>query len=177
MMVFRTTHTNATFRWNNLTRKGEQMSKDKSTTADSNSSTQSWSYSAAVALFPTHGCSEIACEFHLPPDCAGHSGVFCCALNLSDALMRVGYALPASTDVNYCDHGRVRNADGMARICRKQNSGAIDASSWSNRPSWKGIVYFEGGEVTQHIDFWDGASAVHTQYPSANVIWFWKLGS
>ena len=140
------------------------------------SSTREWSWSKVHPLFPTHGCSVTSCEFHRPPDCSGDA-IFCCALNVSDALIRAGYSLPGAADVNYCNHDRVRNADGMARICKKQNGGAIDASGWSQRPSWKGLVYFEGGEVSQHIDLWDGTKAVHTQYPDADVVWFWRMGA
>jgi hypothetical protein len=143
-------------------------------------STQDWSWSKVRPLFGRFGCSVKGCEFHRPPDCKGDT-VFCCALNVSDALMRAEYKLPAASDVNYCTgHGspapRVRNADGMARICNAQNGGRPDASEWKNRPKWKGIVYFEGGSVTQHIDLWDGEGAVHQPYPGAAVVWFWKLG-
>jgi hypothetical protein len=140
-------------------------------------STTDWSYQQAIDLFPKHGCSTSGCEFHLPPDCTSRPGTFCCALNVSDALIRAGYTLPHATNVNYCPHDRVRNADGMARICNAQNGGTWDVSGWNNRPAWKGIVYFEGGTVTNHIDFWDGDSAVHTQFPDANTVWFWKLGT
>jgi hypothetical protein len=152
------------------------------------SSTQDWIYRNVVALFPRHGCSVASCSYHFPPDCSSQPGTFCCALNVSDALIRAGYTLPAAISVNYCNHtssaangtNRVRNADGMSRICRQQNGGVIDVSGWASRPSWKGIVYFEGGPdlggATGHIDFWDGASAVHTQYPTAATVWFWRLG-
>lgn len=140
------------------------------------SSTKDWSWETVVPLFPKHGCSVRDCEFYLPPDCSSRPNTFCCALNLSDALIRAGYSLPNADEVNYCGHERVRNADGMARICKKQNDDKIDVSGWANRPSWKGIVYFEGGTVTQHIDFWNGTSAEHTQFPGADVVWFWRMG-
>jgi hypothetical protein len=84
----------------------------------------------------------------------------------------------------------------MARICDAQNGGAPDLSGWSKRPSWNGIVYFEGNLaleeekephpfsklgllVTGHVDLYDGATrdAVHKSYPSATTVWFWKLGA
>jgi len=138
-------------------------------------STQDWKWNKVRPLFPKHGCSETDCEFHKPPDCSGDE-IFCCALNVSDALIRATYTLPGADQVNYCPHDRVRNADGMARVCRAQNGGRVDASEWENRPEWKGIVYFEGGTVTQHIDLWDGSGAVHTQFPDADTVWFWKMG-
>jgi hypothetical protein len=79
----------------------------------------------------------------------------------------------------------VRNADGMARICNVQNGGNPDISGWTKRPAWKGIVFFEGNLLmdfashiyaTGHIDLWDGDKAVHSQYPEANLVWFWKMG-
>jgi hypothetical protein len=141
-------------------------------------STQNWQWSKVQPLFPKHGCSVKTCAFHRPPDCSGDT-VFCCALNVSDALIRAGYSLPSAADVEYCkshEKPRVRNANGMARICDKQNGGKPDVQDWKNRPSWKGIVYFEGGTVSWHIDLWNGTSAEHTQYPDANVVWFWKMG-
>ncbi|KAA0134439.1 hypothetical protein V6x_51630 [Gimesia chilikensis] len=142
-----------------------------------NSSTQAWSWSKITPFFSKYGCSVQSCVFYLPPDCSSQPGTFCCALNLSDAIIKANYSLPDASMVNYCPHGRVRNADGMARICRVQNGGKIDVSGWDNRPSWKGIVYFEGNEVTQHIDFWDGRQALHKSYPNASVVWFWRMGT
>jgi len=136
-------------------------------------STTDWSYSNAIKYFGNNGCSQPGCPFN------GCQGFLCCALNLSDALIQAGYSLPAATNVNYCPHKRVRNADGMARICNVQNGGNPDASTWAHRPAWKGIVYFEGnlGQATGHIDFWNGTDAVHASYPSATTIWFWQLGT
>lgn len=168
------------------------------------SSTQDWNYDKVIAKFGENGCSVSGCSFSHPSGCAT-ANVLCCALNLSDAVIQAGYNLPTATDVNYCNHSgssgkRVRNADGMARVVRAQNGSKIDASSWANRPSWKGIVYFEGGlalrsiyeetartelapndfstvfRATGHIDLWDGTKGVHAQYPDATTIWFFKLG-
>lgn len=161
-------------------------------------STRDWKYEKILPKFGEQGCSISGCSFHYPGGCAS-AQVWCCALNLSDAIIRAGYALPSASDVNYCNHTtaaarRVRNADGMARIVRNQNDGKIDASEWKNRPSWKGIVFFEGGlsldraaakapddyqkleAATGHIDLWDGKGGVHAEYPNADVIWFWRLG-
>lgn len=168
------------------------------------SSTQDWNYDKVIAKFGESGCSVSGCSFSHPSGCAT-ANVLCCALNLSDAVIQAGYDLPSATDVNYCNHSgssgkRVRNADGMARVVRAQNGTEIDASSWANRPSWKGIVYFEGGlalrsiydetartelapsdfsgvfRATGHIDLWNGRKGVHAQYPDATTIWFFKLG-
>lgn len=142
-------------------------------------STQDWSYSRVRVLFPNDGCTHPGCNFRR----AVHPSWNFCALNLSDALLRSGYALPAAADVNTCDPAhpkpRVRNADGMARICRAKNGGAIDASGWVNRPAWNGIVFFEGnlGNVTGHIDLWDGTQGVHGNYPQATTVWFWRMGA
>lgn len=142
-------------------------------------STRDWSYSRTVAVFPRDGCAVSGCTFNAQH----HPDWNFCALNVSDALLRVGYTLPAAAQVNYCEPAhakpRVRNADGLARICRAQNNGEIDASTWAARPSWKGIVFFEGnlGPVTGHIDLWNGTDAVHTSYPHAATVWFWKLGT
>lgn len=132
-----------------------------------------WSWQSTFNQFGTVGCSTAGCQFH------GCSGFLCCALNLSDALMLAGYALPSASAVNYCPHGRVRNADGMARVVNAKNGGRPDVSGWSNRPAWKGIAYFEGnlGPATGHIDLWDGTQGVHAQYPSASTIWFWEMGA
>jgi hypothetical protein len=139
-------------------------------------STTDWKWSKVLPLFGTGGCSVAGCPFRFDPA----STFNYCALNLSDALVRVPYALPAAANVNYCNHQRVRNADGMARICRAQNEGAIDSQGWASRPSWNGIVYFEGGFVgaTGHIDLYDGSTrqGLHANYPDATVVWFWKLG-
>jgi hypothetical protein len=169
------------------------------------SSTQDWSYARVAARFGESGCSVSGCSFSHPQGCASAS-VLCCALNLSNAVVEAGYSLPSATDVNYCDHAgasakRVRNADGMARVVKAQNGGRIDASGWANRPSWKGIVYFEGGlslqslyadaenteiapadfasvfRATGHIDLWDGEKGVHAQYPNSSVIWFFRLSA
>lgn len=136
------------------------------------SGTQEWSWANTYSKFGASGCSTPGCPFH------GCTGFLCCALNLSEALIQAGYTLPAATSVNYCAHNRVRNADGMARICNAQNGGRPDASGWSSRPSWKGIVYFEGnlGRATGHVDLWDGTKGVHNQFPAASTIWFWKMG-
>ncbi len=163
------------------------------------SSTKDWKYSSVLAQFGANGCSVPGCPFNHPEGC-GTDQVFCCALNLSDAIIKAGYSLPDADNVNYCAHNRVRNADGMARVTRAQNGGAIDASTWANRPSWKGIVFFEGGlgltetyekaardvrapsdfakvfAVTGHIDLWDGTKGVHATYSDATTIWFWRLG-
>lgn len=168
------------------------------------SSTLDWKYDKVVAKFGENGCSVSGCSFSHPSGCATEN-VLCCALNLSDAIIQAGYSLPTAKDVNYCNHSgssgkRVRNADGMARVTRAQNGGTIDASTWVNRPSWKGIVYFEGGltlrslydetarkelapkdfsavfRATGHIDLWDGTKGVHAQYPDSTTIWFFKLG-
>jgi hypothetical protein len=140
-----------------------------------------WSYSRILARFGTTGCTVPGCPFH--DDGSGTPAIFFCALNLSDAILRAGYTLPPASNVNYCTHAnpRVRNADGMARIVRAKNGGAIDVSGWANRPSWQGIVYFEGGpdlqNATGHIDLWDGTRGVHAQYPTATTIWFWRLAA
>lgn len=168
------------------------------------SSTQDWDYDAVATHFGENGCSIGGCSFNHPNGCASAS-VLCCALNLSDAVIRAGYTLPGASDVNLCNHGgispkRVRNADGMARVIRAQNGGRVDSSTWAGRPAWKGFVYFEGGLslsaiydelaeeklapedfstaflATGHIDLWNGNSAVHAQYPDASTIWFWRLG-
>lgn len=129
-------------------------------------------------LFGITGCSVAGCPFRFDPA----SDFNFCALNLSDALVRAPYILPDAVNVNYCTHGRVRNADGMARVCRKQNGGGIDLQGWENRPSWNAIVYFEGGPslggATGHIDLYDGQTkkGLHASYPDAAVVWFWKLG-
>lgn len=167
-------------------------------------STLDWKYDSVAARFGENGCSVSGCGFSHPNGCAT-ANVLCCALNLSDAIIRAGYTLPQASDVNLCNHSgasakRVRNADGMARVTRAQNGGRIDASTWANRPSWKGIVYFEGGLslssiyeelgrnkrapndfpttflATGHIDLWDGTKGVHAQYPDSDVVWFWRLG-
>lgn len=167
-------------------------------------STQDWKYDTIAAHFGEIGCSVNECSFNHPRGCKTDS-VLCCALNLSDAIIQAGYTLPLASDVNFCNHAsispkRVRNADGMARTIKKQNSERIDASGWANRPAWKGIVYFEGGLslsaiseklaqenmlvneysipflATGHIDLWDGTKGVHAQYPDADIIWFWRLG-
>ena len=146
-------------------------------------STKDWSWKSAADKFSNHGCSESGCYFNQPGGC---QTFLCCALNLSDALIRTGYSLPGATDVKYCNHKRVRNADGMARVCNKQNGGKCDVQGWKNRPTWKGIVYFEGDlrvdyashiRATGHIDFWDGKKALHAEYPNANVVWFWRMGA
>ncbi|TGD72192.1 hypothetical protein E4634_16120 [Mangrovimicrobium sediminis] len=157
------------------------------------SSTKDWKYDKVEAKFKEIGCIVSGCEFNHPQGCKSAS-VLCCALNLSDAVISAGYSLPSASNVNYCPHGRVRNADGMARVTKSQNSGAIDATGWANKPSWKGIVYFEGGLAlsqiydgltrnskslilaTGHIDLWNGSGAVHAEYPDAATIWFWRLG-
>jgi hypothetical protein len=142
-------------------------------------STKDWSYAAALAHFPTDGCTYSGCPFNRAANPAWNF----CALNLSDALIRAGYALPNASNVNYCDPAhpspRIRNADGMARVCRAQNAGQIDASTWAARPAWMGIVFFEGhmGNVTGHIDLWNGTEGVHGNYPTASTIWFWRLGA
>ena len=171
-------------------------------------STRDWLYASVARLFGQNGCSISGCEFNHPMGCAS-ANVLCCALNLSDAIVRAGYDLPKASDVNYCSHGgsapkRVRNADGCARVVRAQNGGSVDVSGWKNRPTWKGIVYFEGGlslneiyeqltantgkkssipvdfdtvfTATGHIDLWNGTKAVHAEYPDATTIWFWRLG-
>ena len=152
------------------------------------SSISEWSYQDLLGNFGTNGCSVKACGFHFEPSCDGLAN--CCALNLSDAIIRSGYTLPSASNVNFCGHAvnqtngqqRVRNADGLARICRKQNGGTIDTSTWAKRPSWKGIVFFEGGPslsgpgITGHIDLWDGSKGVHATYSDADVVWFFKLG-
>jgi len=146
------------------------------------SSTQDWKYDEILPYFQNDGCTVEKCPFNRNT----HPDWNFCALNLSDALIRAGYTLPDAEDVNYCQpphaHGeplRVRNADGLARICKEQNGGRIDASGWANRPAWKGIVYFEGNfspDVSGHIDLWDGKQGVHGTYPDAKLVWFWKLG-
>jgi hypothetical protein len=161
---------------------------------------QDWNYAAVASKFGTSGCSYPGCHYN--GICDPSSAVFCCALNLSDALIQAGISLPQASNVNYCDqpphpNPRVRNADGLARICNAQNGGAPDASGWANRPKWKGIVFFGpplglfGAEdsgfrtepeknielaATGHIDLWDGQHAVHASYPGAATVWFWKLG-
>lgn len=135
----------------------------------------SWEYDRVAREFDTVGCSVAGCPFHN----AGNV-ILACALNLSDAVIRAGYDLPTAPNVNLCPHGRIRNADGMARIVRKM-AGGPQAQGWSNLPGWKGVVYFEGGSrlqgVTGHIDLWDGSKAVHRQFPDAKVIWFFRLAS
>jgi len=144
-------------------------------------STQSWSWGTVHPHFGDSGCSELQCPYHRSSGTP--AGINFCALNLSDVFIRSGYTLLQASDVQYCQHGRVRNADGMARVVRAQNGGAIDASGWQNRPTWNGIVFFEGGpdltNVTGHIDLYKGAtqSAIHAEYPNASTVWFWKLGS
>jgi hypothetical protein len=145
------------------------------------SSTQDWSWAKVYPNFGRGGCIVAGC----PYNSAEHPGsdLFYCALNLSQALIASGYTLPAASSVNYCAHKKVRNADGMARICKMQNGGGIDESGWDKRPSWNGIVYFEGGpdlsNATGHIDLYDGKTkkALHESYPTANVVWFWKMGA
>lgn len=141
-----------------------------------------WSYQRVFERFGSSGCSLTNCYFRHSG--ASPSDLFYCALNLSDAILQAGYTLPSAPDVKYCDspahaNPRVRNADGLARIVRAKNGGAIDASEWRNRPAWKGIVYFEGGpdfsRASGHIDLWNGTGAVHKAYPSASVVWFWRL--
>ena len=133
--------------------------------------TTAWSWQSTRKHFGTVGCSVPGCPFH------GCTEFFCCALNLSDALIGAGYTLLGAPNVNYCPHQRVRNADGMARICNAQNGGRPDVSGWANRLNWKGIVYFEGnlGQATGHIDLWDGQQGAHAQYPNATTIWFWQM--
>ena len=149
---------------------------------DSKASTKDWKWESVQPLFGESGCSITACPFHQAPKC---NEILCCALNLSDALIRAGHALPAAANVNYCAHNRVRNADGMARTCNAQNGGTFDVSGWANKPSWRGIVYFEGDlavdfashmRATGHIDLWNGTKALHAQFPNANVVWFWRMG-
>jgi hypothetical protein len=69
----------------------------------------------------------------------------------------------------------------MAKLVKKQNGGAIDASGWTSRPAWKGIVFFEGAAgsgITGHVDLWAGTQGIHGTYSDwGGVIWFWKLGS
>jgi hypothetical protein len=157
------------------------MTGDESS-LDSTVSTKDWKWAKVQPLFGESGCSNKACPFHQEPKC---NEILCCALNLSDALIRAGYILPAAPNVNHCSHDRVRNADGMARTCNAQNGGTFDASGWANRPSWRGIVYFEGDlavdfashiRATGHIDLWNGTQALHAQFPNANVVWFWRMG-
>jgi len=150
--------------------------------SDQSLSSTAWSWSSTYKVFGVQGCSVEGCPFHEAPKC---TQFFCCALNLSDALIQAGYTLPSAANVNKCAHLRVRNADGMARICDVQNGGKPDVSGWANRPDWKGIVYFEGnllletGELaaTGHIDLWDGKQGVHQTYPTADTIWFWRLSN
>jgi len=145
-------------------------------------STQDWSWTKVYPKFGEVGCIVQGCPYNKAQN-PGNSDLFYCALNLSEALLASGYTLPAASSVNYCAHKKVRNADGMSRICKVQNGGAIDESGWDRRPSWNGIVYFEGGprlsNATGHIDLYDGKtrSAVHASYPDANVVWFWKMGA
>jgi hypothetical protein len=140
-----------------------------------------WSWASLQPLFDTTGCSVAGCPFHRPAQ--EQPGIFYCALNLSDCVLRAGYAMPTATNVNYCPHGRARNADGMARIVRAQNGGSIDHSGWADRPSWNGVVFFSGGPslsgATGHIDLYDGSSksALHAQYADATTVWFWQLGA
>lgn len=145
-------------------------------------STQDWLWSKVFPIFGDHGCSVRGCPFSRPGGC---DDILCCALNVSDALIRAGYILPGAANINCCDHHRVRNADGMARVCNEQNGGNPDVRGWENRPNWKGFVYFGGALrlefaahvlATGHIDLWDGRKAVHTQYPGADTVWFWRLG-
>ena len=138
-----------------------------------------WSYAAIAGKFDKTGCSVAGCPFHNSGD--SEPGIFYCALNLSDAIIRAGYSLPSAINVNYCAHAkpRVRNADGMARVVKSKNGGAVDVSGYANRPNWKGIVYFEGGfqNATGHINLWNGTSGVHANYPNATTVWFWRLGA
>jgi hypothetical protein len=145
------------------------------------SSTQDWSFERLLTLFNKSGCTISGCPFR---DVGG--GVLnSCALDLSDAILRSGYFLPSiSEPYNKCPHvnPRVRGADIMARLTRVQNNGALDASGWANRPSWKGIVFFEepnpGNSLTGHIDLWDGSHGVHGEYSAwGGVIWFWRLAT
>lgn len=130
-----------------------------------------WSFALASFLFDKVGCSVAGCPYHNSPYNQ-------CALNLSDALIRAGYQLPLAKDVNYCPHGRVRNADGMARVVMKA-LGRPKVRGWANRPRWEGIVYFAGGNslsgATGHIDFWNGKEALHATYPDAKDVWFFPL--
>jgi hypothetical protein len=141
--------------------------------------TTDWKWAKVQPLFDFTGCSVQQCPFAFN---STNPAIFFCALNLSDALLKAPYTLPAATNVNVCAHGRVRNADGMARTCRAQNGGAIDQSGWANRPAWNGIAYFEGGPslggATGHIDLYDGTTrdCLHKSYSDAAVVWFWKLG-
>jgi hypothetical protein len=141
--------------------------------APSAPASQQWEYDKIAKEFDTVGCSIPGCPFHRKGD-----EVFKCALNLSDAVISANYTLPTAPKVNLCPHGRVRNADGMARIVKKVVGGP-HAQGWSHRPNWKGIVYFEGGPslqgATGHIDLWNGSNAVHREFPDANVIWFFRL--
>lgn len=134
-----------------------------------------WKYSKIFREFGTDGCSMKDCPFHSKGD-----DLYKCALNLSDAVILAGYILPKAPTVNFCPHGRVRNADGMARVVQ-QAIGGPSARGWDQRPSWRGIVYFEGGpnltDATGHIDLWDGIQAVHVgaKYSDAETIWFFRL--
>lgn len=143
-----------------------------------------WSYQRIFERFGSSGCSVNGCRYH--DSGAGASDIYYCSLNLSDGILLAGYTLPSATNVNYCDqpvhaNPRVRNADGMARVVKAKNGGRIDVSGWTNRPAWRGIVYFEGGPdlsgATGHIDLWSGSDAVHKAYPSATTIWFWQLAN
>jgi hypothetical protein len=138
-----------------------------------------WSYTTIAGNFLSTGCNVPGCPFHNSGN--GNPEIFYCALNLSDAILRSHDTLPTAANVNYCTHPnpRVRNADGMARIVRAKNNGAIDASGWANRPAWNGIVYFEGGfqQATGHIDLWNGTAGVHANYPEATLVWFWRLAA
>ncbi len=144
-------------------------------------SSNDWSWSRLSPLFGRDGCSVAGCPYHRPPQ--DPPGIFYCALNLSDCILRASYSLPTADLVNYCPHGRARNADGMARIVKNQNSGKIDHSGWDDRPAWNGIVFFAGGPslggATGHIDLYDGAAkdALHASYPDATTVWFWQLGA
>jgi hypothetical protein len=133
----------------------------------------SWEYEKIAREFGIVGCSVPECPFH-----GAGNAVLKCALNLSDAVIRANYTLPTAPNVNLCPHGRVRNADGMARVIKKARGGP-QAQGWSNRPDWKGVVYFEDGpslgRATGHIDLWDGSNAVHREFPDARVIWFFEL--
>src|SRR5436309_1336421 len=81
-------------------------------------------------LFGKVGCSDPHCPFHQAPEC---TDFFCCALNLSDALLRAGYTPPAVTGATKCPHGRFRGAADLAKSVRAQNGGRIDASTWAGR--------------------------------------------
>jgi hypothetical protein len=134
-----------------------------------------WEYDRIARGFDIVGCSVTECPFHNVGNL-----ILSCALNLSDAVIRANYTLPTAPNVNRCPHGRVRNADGMARIVGRV-AGGPQAQGWANRPRWKGVVYFEGGPslqgVTGHIDLWDSFNAVHREFSDAKVTWFFRLVS